>query len=160
MNILTVESLRKGFKPHFFSKQKQVLKNLSFTIQSGRTTGFIGVNGAGKTSTLKCVLGFTRPDHGTIRFFDGHALDNEVKSKIGYLPERPYYYDFLTAKEFLKFHWDLSGASSEGFESAADEVLTKVNLKNTGTKKLRSFSKGMLQRIGMAQALLHKPPPV
>lgn len=157
MNILTVESLRKGFKPHFFSKQKQVLKNLSFTIQSGRTTGFIGVNGAGKTSTLKCVLGFTRPDYGTIRFFDGHALDNAVKSKIGYLPERPYYYDFLTAKEFLKFHWDLSGAPSDGFESAADEVLTKVNLKSTGTKKLRSFSKGMLQRIGMAQALLHKP---
>lgn len=157
MEALKVSSLRKGFKPHFFSKHKQILKNLNFSIKSGRTTGFIGVNGAGKTTTLKCILGFTKPDFGEIHFFGNHKLDSQVKSKIGYLPERPYYYDFLTAKEFLKFHWDLSGLSIADFEGSAEAVLKKVNLNNTGNKKLRSFSKGMLQRIGMAQALIHNP---
>jgi ABC-2 type transport system ATP-binding protein len=83
-------------------------------------------------------------------------LDSELKKLLGYLPERPYYYDFLTASQFLKFHWDLTGGG-EGFVQRSDEILHKVNLKDVTHKHLRSFSKGMLQRIGLAQALLRSP---
>jgi ABC-2 type transport system ATP-binding protein len=154
--MLKVEGLVKTFKTDIFQKPQEVLKELSFEIRPGRTTGFVGINGAGKTTTLKCVLGFVRPDRGQIDFFGQGPLTTETKKKIGYLPERPYYYDFLTATQFLQFHWDLTGGGP-GFESKAEEVLSKVNLKSVTQKYLRSFSKGMLQRIGLAQALLRKP---
>lgn len=154
--MLKVQGLVKTFKTDVFQKPQEVLKGLSFEIQKGRTTGFVGVNGAGKTTTLKCVLGFVRPDRGEVRFFGQGPLDTETKKRIGYLPERPYYYDFLTATQFLRFHWDLTGGGP-GFEAKADEVLAKVNLKSVTDKLLRSFSKGMLQRIGLAQALLRSP---
>ncbi|MGZ5278463.1 MAG: ABC transporter ATP-binding protein [Pseudobdellovibrionaceae bacterium] len=154
--MLKIEGLTKTFKGQLFEKDHQVLKGLSFEVHKGRTTGFVGVNGAGKTTTLKCALGFVRPDQGKITFFGQGPLDSELKKRLGYLPERPYYYDFLTATQFLKFHWDLTGGG-EGFESRAGEILAKVNLKNVTDKYLRSFSKGMLQRIGLAQALLRSP---
>lgn len=154
--MLKVQGLVKTFKTDVFQKPQQVLKGLSFEIQKGRTTGFVGVNGAGKTTTLKCALGFVHADQGEIHFFGQGPLTSELKKKIGYLPERPYYYDFLTATQFLKFHWDLTGGG-DGFAERASEVLDKVNLKNVKEKHLRSFSKGMLQRIGLAQALLRFP---
>jgi ABC-2 type transport system ATP-binding protein len=154
--LLKVKNLQKTFKTHFYEKPHQVLKNLSFEVHPGRTTGFVGVNGAGKTTTLKCALGFVRPDSGEIHFFNKGPLDSELKKRLGYLPERPYYYDFLTASQFLKFHWDLTGAG-EGFNARAEEILQKVNLKGVMDRYLRSFSKGMLQRIGLAQALLRSP---
>lgn len=156
---IDIRNLSKSFKGGLFESSKCILEGLSFQIESGKTTGFIGVNGAGKTTTLKCVLGFVNPDQGEI-FMLGERLSSQTKSKIGYLPERPYYYDFLTAKEFLRFHWELSATkenANEKFEIRALEVLEKVNLKNVLEKKLRSFSKGMLQRIGVAQALLRHP---
>ncbi len=154
--MLKVEGLKKTFKGQLFEKSHQVLKGLSFEVKTGRTTGFVGVNGAGKTTTLKCALGFVRPDEGEIRFFNQGPLDSDLKKRLGYLPERPYYYDFVTATQFLKFHWDLTGGG-EGFAPRAEEILAKVNLKNVTHKHLRSFSKGMLQRIGLAQALLRSP---
>ncbi len=154
--MLTVKDLNKSFQAHFYTPRQQVLNQLSFSVRSGKTTGFVGVNGAGKTTTLKCVLGFIKPEKGEIDFFGKGPLTSELKQKIGYLPERPYYYDFLTALEFLKFHWDLSGGG-EGFLRRADQVLAKVNLPHVKNKALRSFSKGMLQRIGIAQAILKKP---
>lgn len=154
--MLSVKELTKSFQAQFYTPRQTVLKNLSFSVRAGKTTGFVGVNGAGKTTTLKCVLGFVRPEKGEIDFFGKGILTSELKQKIGYLPERPYYYDFLTALEFLKFHWDLSGGG-DGFLNRADEVLAKVNLPHVKNKALRSFSKGMLQRIGIAQAILKKP---
>ncbi|MEZ0392471.1 MAG: ATP-binding cassette domain-containing protein, partial [Pseudobdellovibrionaceae bacterium] len=96
--MLKVQGLFKTFKASLLEKPQQVLKGLSFEIKKGRTTGFVGVNGAGKTTTLKCALGFVRPDAGEINFFDQGPLTSNLKSRLGYLPERPYYYDFLTAK--------------------------------------------------------------
>lgn len=154
--VLQIQDLKKSFKADFLAQSKLVLPGLSFAVSSGKTTGFVGVNGAGKTTTLKCVLGFVRPDSGKIDFFGQGLLDKKKKEKIGYLPERPYFYEFLTAFEFLKFHWDLSGGG-QGFNDRAREVLSKVNLLNVEDKRLRSFSKGMLQRVGLAQALLRKP---
>ncbi|PIS11376.1 MAG: ABC transporter ATP-binding protein [Bdellovibrio sp. CG10_big_fil_rev_8_21_14_0_10_47_8] len=154
--MLKVQGLTKAFKTQLLSPAQVVLTDLSFDIQGQRTTGFVGVNGAGKTTALKCILGFIHPDQGQISFFDQGPLTSEMKSQIGYLPERPYYYDFLTALQFLKFHWDLTGGGA-GFEQRAEIVLDRVNLPGVGKKALRSFSKGMLQRIGIAQALLREP---
>jgi len=154
--LLKVKGLVKTFKPDVFQKPHQVLKGLSFEIIKGKTTGFVGVNGAGKTTTLKCALGFVHPDQGKVTFFNEGPLNSELKQRLGYLPERPYYYDFLTSLQFLKFHWDLTGGGPN-FEQKAEEVLNKVNLKGVSKKHLRSFSKGMLQRIGLAQALLRSP---
>ncbi len=154
--MLKVINLNKTFDSSLLEKPQKVLKNLSFEIQKGRTTGFVGVNGAGKTTTLKCALGFVFPDSGTVDFFGNGPLSSESKKQLGYLPERPYYYDFLTAKQFLKFHWDITGGGPD-FELTAENILQKVNLKNVINRPLRSFSKGMLQRIGLAQALLRKP---
>lgn len=157
MSTLYVQNLNKSFSLGLFRKHKQILSDVSFEIESGKTTGFIGVNGSGKTTSLKCILGFITPDSGQIHFFEKKSeLGSDVKARIGYLPERPYLYEFLTAQEFLKFHWDLSGGGA-GFQEAAAKVLKKVELANVEDRRLRSFSKGMLQRIGMAQALLRDP---
>jgi ABC-2 type transport system ATP-binding protein len=156
MEAFKVEHLEKSFSPGAFKKSKKVLLKMSFSVLKGRTTGFIGVNGSGKTTSLKCILGFIFPEGGEVTFFGQEKLSESIRQKIGYLPERPYYYEFLTADEFLYFHWQLSGGG-EGFEQRKLEVLNEVDLKNVHDKQLRSFSKGMLQRVGMAQALLRSP---
>jgi ABC-2 type transport system ATP-binding protein len=158
--MVKVEGLDKIFDPGLFEQKKHVLKNLSFQVRQGKTTGFVGVNGAGKTTTLKCILGFIHPNKGEVEFFNEGPLTSEVKTRIGYLPERPYYYEFLKASEFLRFHWQLSTTKKnekQNFESRAQEILQKVNLSDVWDRQLRSFSKGMLQRIGLAQALLRRP---
>ena len=216
MEVLKISNLSKSFPLGLgigpFAKKKKVLNQVSFYVPKGVATGFVGVNGSGKTTSLKCILGFIKPDsdrnpdastkpvgvrnpdthnaasssgrnpdthnaassfgrnpdtRGTsasapstktevINFFGQGPLRDEIKAKIGFLPERPYYYDFLTSKQFLKFHWDISGGGKD-FDLVCANLLEKVNLKNTENQKLKTFSKGMLQRIGIAQALLRNP---
>jgi ABC-2 type transport system ATP-binding protein len=147
--LVEVRNLKKSFQPNFWQKSKVILDDLSFRLEKQKVYGFLGVNGAGKTTTLKCLLKFAFPDSGVISF------DPNVSS-IGYMPERPYYYDFLTATEFLKFHWDLLSRQGD-FETELNELLLKVQLNDVKDKRLRFFSKGMLQRIGLAQALMGHP---
>lgn len=160
MFAITVDNLQKSFSVAPWSPPKKVLDSMSFKVKAARTTGFIGVNGSGKTTTLKCILGFIFADSGRVQFLGESLLSPQVKSQIGYLPERPYYYDYLTARQFLKFHWDISAGEGKGsvsFDEACLDVLQTVDLKQVENKLLRSFSKGMLQRIGMAQALIRQP---
>lgn len=154
--ILEVRQLRKSFSTDFWRPRREVLRGVSFRLPAGTTTGFIGVNGSGKTTSLKCILGFIFPERGEVLFDSGKQSLDVFKARLGYLPERPYFYDFLSAEEFLRFHWDLSGGGG-GFAERRDSVLAKVDLSGTGAKRLRQFSKGMLQRIGLAQALLRQP---
>lgn len=156
MNALVVKELYKTFKGGLLEKPKQALKKVSFEVKSERVTGFVGVNGSGKTTSLKCIFNFIKPDSGEVLFFDNQPLSSEVKSRIGFFPERPYLYEFLTANEFLKFHWDLGGGG-DGFLAARDWVLKEVNLTGVENRRLKGFSKGMLQRIGIAQAILKNP---
>lgn len=157
MLAIEVKNLKKSFKKSLFSERKTVLKEISFGVPSGQTTGFVGNNGSGKTTTIKCLFQFIHPDSGEISFF-GKELDSKLKRKIGYLPERPYLYEFLTGMEFLKFHWQLStGSFSKDFYEKAHKALKMVGLYEARDKNLRNYSKGMLQRAGLAQALLHDP---
>lgn len=157
MAVLTVRNLNKTFRGGLFEKDRQVLKDVSFNLPEGQTSGFVGSNGAGKTTTIKCIFDFIRPDSGEILFFD-RPLSNEAKTRMGYLPERPYLYEFLSGIEFLRMHWNLCyGGSQKDFYERAHEALVKVNLLEAKDRRLRAYSKGMLQRIGIAQAILTRP---
>ncbi len=156
MNALEVKNITKSFQEDFYKKPTIVLKSMSFKVQVGKFVGFIGPNGAGKTTTIKCLMEFIFPDSGSIQFFqDQSILDS--KKRIGFLPERPYFQEFLTGTEFLKLHWSLAGLKPPLFQKRAAEVLEQVKLSHAKDLKLRDYSKGMLQRIGIAQALLASP---
>ncbi|MGZ3743792.1 MAG: ABC transporter ATP-binding protein [Pseudobdellovibrionaceae bacterium] len=156
MAILEVKALNKTFPGGLFEKPRHVLKDVHFSLPAGETTGFVGSNGSGKTTSIKCMLDFMRPDSGKILFF-GAPLDLSSKKRIGYLPERPYLYEFLNGMEFLRLHWDLVQDSRKDFIDRAHEALKRVDLFESRDKKLRQYSKGMLQRVGIAQAILNKP---
>lgn len=156
MEIIKVSSLQKSFQPDFYKKPAHILKNVSFTISKGRFVGLIGPNGAGKTTTIKCLLQFIFPDSGTIKFAENQSF-LDFKKQIGYLPERPFFQEFLTGLEFLKLHWQLSGIKKDNFARRATEVLEQVKLTHAKDKKLKDYSKGMLQRIGIAQSLIAYP---
>lgn len=153
---LEVKNLCKTFPGGIFEKDRQVLFNVSFRLPVGQVCGFVGGNGQGKTTTIKCLFDFIRPDQGEILFF-GKSLGPKEKSRIGYLPERPYLYEYLTGREFLKLYWRLSGKTGGDFAAASERVLKRVDLSSAADRSLRSYSKGMLQRIGLAQALIHAP---
>ena len=155
MNAIEVKNLVKVLPTGFMGKT-EVLHNVTFNVPKGQACGFVGNNGAGKTTTLKCLLEFLVPTKGEIRFFN-EALSVQNRIRIGYLPERPYLYEFLSAMEFLKFHWNLTFPNLKGFEEQAEKVLKLVGLYENRNKVMRKFSKGMLQRAGLAQALIHNP---
>ncbi len=155
MNAIKVEKLVKWMPAQFVGKN-QILFDVSFQVPAGQACGFVGNNGAGKTTSLKCILEFLNKDSGDILFF-GEKLQVETRTRIGYLPERPYLYEFLTVWNFLKFHWNLTFPSQKNFASKAEEVLKLVGLFENKDKVMRKFSKGMLQRAGLAQALIHSP---
>ncbi len=153
--ILEVKDLKKKFRTDFWKPAKNVLHNISFGLTSGSMTGFLGVNGAGKSTTIKCILGFITPDSGEILFFENQKLDNQIRQKISYLPEKPQLYDFLTGREFLNFTLLLSGEEGASQkEKKIDEILELVDLKAAQSYRLREYSKGMYQRMGLAQAIL------
>lgn len=157
MAALTVEGLNKTFKGGLFERDRHVLRDVAFSLTEGQTTGFVGNNGSGKTTTIKCIFDFIHPDSGQIRFF-GDEISNQVKTRIGYLPERPYLYEFLTGEELLKLHWNLCyGSDAKDFKQRAHETLKKVDLLEAKDRRLRTYSKGMLQRVGIAQAILTRP---
>lgn len=156
--VLKVENLHKSFSSHFFSPKRHVLKGLNFSLPKGSATGFLGANGSGKTSTLKCLLDFIKKDQGEVLFF-GQALSIKTKSRIGFLPERLQVYDDLTAYEYLLFLSQLGQPlESKNFQKQQiDYWLKKMDLFFNAHQKLKTFSKGMLQKIGLIQAFLNKP---
>lgn len=156
--VLKVDGLEKSFKRGFLLRHQSVLKGISFQLPPGTITGFLGANGAGKTTTIKCVLGLSQPDRGGVQFFGSHPLSLAIKNRIGFLPERPYFYEYLTGEEFLRFYGQLSmRLSKRDLNARIDELLALVGLSDARHRRLRAYSKGMLQRIGFAQAVIHKP---
>src|SRR5471030_577875 len=136
---------------------RPALKSLSLKVDCGETFGFLGPNGAGKTTTLKLLMGIIFPTSGSATILGKHFRDPEVKRKIGFLPEQPYFYDYLSAPELLNYYAQLSGMAAAERAKRIAPILEQVGLGDVGSKQLRKFSKGMLQRVGIAQAIVHDP---
>lgn len=157
MSTIHLTNLSKTFVTGIRRKKKQAVKDVTLSIESGEIFGIIGVNGAGKSSILKMVMGFIKPDSGLISISDRNPSDPESRRQIGYLPENPYFYDHLTAEELLRFGASASGLDREETGKRAEELLKQVHLFDDRKQKLRSYSKGMTQRAGICYALIHDP---
>jgi ABC-2 type transport system ATP-binding protein len=136
---------------------KVAVRNLSLTVRRGEIFGFLGPNGAGKSTSIKMLLGLVRPTSGKAFVLGAPSSDVEVRRKIGFLPEDFRFYEWLTATELLELHGRLSGVSSSKLRDRVPAMIDLVGLHPHRDKHLRNFSKGMLQRIGLAQALIHDP---
>jgi ABC-2 type transport system ATP-binding protein len=155
--MLKVENLVKDFTTGFLRKKVRVLRGVSFSVSKGEIFGFVGPNGAGKTTTFKSVLGFVPITSGSIELMGRPLGDVDVRRHIGYLPENPYFYDYLTGEELLRYMGELHGLNGRGLSARIDELLDKVKMSHARRVQLRRYSKGMLQRIGIAQALINDP---
>jgi ABC-2 type transport system ATP-binding protein len=158
MHALEIQGLAKDYAVGFWKKtSRTALKSLHLNVTQGETFGFLGPNGAGKTTTLKLLMGIIFPTSGTATILGRDIGDSEVKRKVGFLPEQPYFYDYLSAPELLDYYARLSGVPADDRQKRIGELLERVGLRDVGNKQLRKFSKGMLQRVGIAQAIIHDP---
>lgn len=158
MAAIEILRLEKNYAVGFWRKRsKSALKPLSLVVEDGEIFGFLGPNGAGKTTTLKLLMGLIRPTSGSARILRMELDDPRMKGQIGFLPEQPYFYDYLTAQELLRYFAQLSEVPAKEQSCKISEMLERVGLKDSAGVQLRKFSKGMLQRVGIAQAILHDP---
>jgi ABC-2 type transport system ATP-binding protein len=155
--VLEIDNLYKAFKVGFIPKKREILKGVSLSVEAGEIFGYLGPNGAGKTTTLKCVLGLIFPDRGKVAIFGHPPLSAKARENLGYLPENPYFYDYLTAAEFLDFYARLFGLKKKDKEDKIATLLRLVGMEKARDLQLRKFSRGMLQRVGLAQALINDP---
>jgi ABC-2 type transport system ATP-binding protein len=143
-------------KKHLWKTTRSAgIENVTFSVSRGEIFGLLGLNGAGKTTTIKLMLGLLRPTSGNVVIDGSPVPSREVLRRTGYLPEMAYFYKYLTAAEILRFYGRLSGI--EGLDKRVDELIDFVGLSSVRDKRLSEFSKGMLQRVGIAQSLLHDP---
>ncbi len=155
-NAIVIKGLEKSFS-NGWGKRATIIKNLNLDIRDNEIFGYLGANGAGKTTTFKLMLGLIFPDKGEI-FFDGKpASDYKSRSLLGYLPETPYFYSYLTAGEALDFYASLFDMNTSLKKQRVEEMLHLVGLYPVKDLQLRKFSRGMLQRIGIAQAMVNDP---
>ncbi len=158
MDAIRIEGLVKRFRSGWPGRPPAtVLDGLSLSVREGEIFGFLGPNGSGKTTTIKVLMGLIRATAGTAEIFGKPAGDVEIRRRVGFLPEAPYFYDYLTAEEFLTFYGNLAGMGRDRLRARVPELLDMVGLAEARTRQLRKFSKGMLQRVGLAQALIHDP---
>src|SRR2546429_7152048 len=157
--VIEIDSLTKEYEAGFLRKRRtRALDTLSLTVEKGQIFGFLGANGAGKTTTLKLLMRLIYPTSGTARILGRDISDISMHARIGYLPENAYFYDYLTAREFLSYCGELFGQSRALRERRTEDLLTRVNLeRKSWDRQMRKFSKGMLQRVGLAQALVNDP---
>ncbi|MBF0468822.1 MAG: ABC transporter ATP-binding protein [Desulfamplus sp.] len=156
MQAIKIKNLRKSFGTGW-GKRVAVLKDLSLEIKENEIFGYLGANGAGKTTTFKLILGLIHPDQGEVSFWGRPASDFKSRSLLGYLPENPYFYSYLTAGESLDFYASLFDIDAKTKKERIDELLGLVGLEHARDLQLRKFSRGMLQRVGIAQALINDP---
>jgi ABC-2 type transport system ATP-binding protein len=153
---IAIENLVKTFTGKKRSKV-EALKGISFTVEPGEVFGFLGPNGAGKSTTIKCLVGLIKPSSGSTRIKGVPASEVESRRHIGYLPENPAFFDYLSALEYLGFVGRNFGMPAAELSSRSDQVLRQLDLWDARKRPIRGYSKGMVQRLGIAQALLHDP---
>lgn len=158
MEAIRIEGLTKVFNPGWIGKSSvKTLTGLSLTVKKGEIYGFLGPNGSGKTTTIKILMGLMRADSGTAEVFGLPVGSKEARRRVGFLPEGPYFYNYLTAQEFLMFYGHLAGLHHKTLLHRIDALLELVGMTHARHRQLRKFSKGMLQRVGLAQAIIHEP---
>ena len=152
-----VKNLVKDFKGAFRVKNVRAVKDVSLQIAPGEVYGLIGPNGSGKSTTMKAVLGLVAPTSGSTSIFGRNSLKVDSRNEVGFLPENPYFYKHLTAAETVRFYGKLCGMRGRKLKERIGELLELVGLQDARDRRLRGFSKGMLQRIGLAQAMVQDP---
>ena len=154
---IVVEHLSKTFRLGLRLRKVEAVRDISFAAPQGKVFGFLGPNGAGKTTAIKMCMGLIRPSRGTIRLLGDTVQSLAVRRRIGYLPEQPYFYDYLKPHEILDFYARLFGMDRTTRRRRIGDLLERVGLGDAKERTLRKFSKGMLQRVGIAQALINDP---
>src|SRR3954469_11722928 len=159
MSAIEISGLTKDYPTGFLHLRRgRALDGLSLTLERGETFGFLGGNGAGKTTAIKALMRLMTPAAGSARILDHDVADVRVHARVGYLPEQPYFYDYLTARELLEYCAELFGYGRAARRARAADLLRRVQLDEAAwDRQLRKFSKGMLQRVGLAQALINDP---
>ena len=155
--VVRVDGLVKHFRPGFGIRKKQILHGISFRVRRGEIFGFVGPNGAGKTTTLKVLMGLIRPTAGRASILGRDVRETEFRRHVGFLPENPYFYDHLSGRETLDFYARLCGVRGSERARRVSALLRWVGLSKAADARLRTYSKGMQQRVGIAQALVHDP---
>ncbi len=155
--VIELRSLRKAFRGHLGIGRTVAVDGLDLSVQPGEIFGLLGPNGAGKTTTLKLMLALLRPDSGEVRLFGRPPTDIAARARLGFLPENPYFYDYLTAAEFLDLYGRLHRLDASERRRRIQDVIARVGLTGRERTPLRKFSKGMIQRLGLAQAIQHEP---
>jgi ABC-2 type transport system ATP-binding protein len=155
--VVALTELRKSFRGHLGIGRTVAVDGLSLSVQPGEIFGLLGPNGAGKTTTLKMMLALLRPDSGEVRLFGRPPQDVAARARIGFLPENPYFYDYLTPVEFLDLYARLHGIPAAERAKRVKAAIARVGLAGRESTALRKFSKGMIQRLGLAQAIQHDP---
>jgi len=154
---VAVENLTKVFPVPFRRQPIVAVRDLNLRVEPGEVYGLLGPNGSGKTTTLKIILGLVSPTRGQTKIFGRNSTLVESREAVGFLPENPYFHRFLTGKETLRFFGKLCGMNGSRLDDRVRELLALVGLANAAHQRLSTYSKGMLQRIGLAQALINEP---
>jgi len=152
-----IENLTKNFPVPLRRQRVTAVRNISFEVRPGEVYGLLGPNGSGKSTTLKILLGLVTPNHGRAMIFGQDSRDYHSRRDVGFLPENPYFYKFLTAAETLRFYGKVCGMGGTILNKRIDELIHLVGLEDARDRRIGGFSKGMLQRIGLAQALIQDP---
>lgn len=157
--IIEIDNLTKDYETGFWVKKKvRALDGLTLKVKPGQIFGFLGGNGAGKTTTIKILMRLIFPSAGSAKILGSDIADVQMHSRIGYCPENPYFYDYLTARELMDYFGELFGFDAATRKNKTADLLTSVGLdEKDWNKQLRKFSKGMLQRVGLAQSLINDP---
>lgn len=156
--MFELSQINKSFKSDFWKSDVAALKDLSFTVNKGTLCGFLGANGAGKTTSIKILMKFIKANSGTVKFDEEMGIDfNEIRGNIGFVPERPYFYPHLTGRELLRYMGKLSLLSSSEITNGIETWPDRFSIKHALDKKIHGYSKGMLQRLGFSCALMHDP---
>lgn len=156
MKAIEISGLTKTFRGKRWSRV-EALKGLDLEVESGEVFGFLGPNGAGKSTTIKVVMGLIRPTSGSAKILGEDAVSHQARKHVGYLPENPAFFDYLTAEEYLKFVGKSFAMPDHSLTSRIEVCLKRMELWEARKRRIRGYSKGMVQRMGLAQVLLHDP---
>jgi ABC-2 type transport system ATP-binding protein len=157
MALVEIKGVQQKFRTGFWMTHVEILHDVNISVPEKSIFGFLGANGAGKTTLINLIVGLRKPTAGEILIRGDNAMTSKARARMGYLPERPYFYEHLTGEQFLNYFGALSGMTRSSIKSRIPIALSRVGMSAARKVELRKYSKGMLQRIGIAQAILHEP---